>query len=182
MTWWLSISIPHYTLINNKQHSCDAISSHWRERKAIMVNSVCGLMGVHVEWKVCPDTSKDKVVSIWTSWPLRWPMKALLNVIVVCKGIYLHLMTVDIIKANTGGSSLGSQAWIPLLKWSQMYQGWQTLNSLSFMSRNSYVFKSQYVILTVPFPIPSHLTMAGYWVAITCSPYLPYFEFSRVLS
>lgn len=44
------------------------------------MNFVGGLWA-SAECEVCPDNSNDKVISIWTSLPLRQPRKPLLNVI-----------------------------------------------------------------------------------------------------
>lgn len=59
---------------------------HTDETNSTDVKFAFDLMGLHV-CKVCPNTSKDKIISAWTSGLLRKPIKALLNAMMVCKAM-----------------------------------------------------------------------------------------------
>lgn len=102
------------------------------------------------------------------------------------KGIYLQWMTLEIFKLIQTWSSDHKDASLPSNDHSftsvSLFVHTKCGNSSEKLQEKSGVFSSNGDLNGTFFPIPSHLTMAGYWVKITCSPYLPYFEFSRVLS
>lgn len=145
-----------------------------------------------------------KAQSMWTSWVASWPLANARYVLIAAKTSNIPTWASRPLRKHAQFSRMSHLIWsgmyLRLLtvdhrRWHREPKpGSRSSRGLrGFLSRNKYQFFCPYVVQRSDgirtifnfngalFPVPSNLTMAGY-VEITCSPYLPHFEFSAVLS